>query len=338
MANPLLAGDYMTANPTELEFIDPRLYEECGSYEKVSTKFNNLLLDYNESEGNKEMNLVLFNDALFHLTKIHRIIRFPRGHALLVGFGGSGKQSLTRLSSFVAGYKIFTIQLTRGYKEKEFREDLKKLYELLCTKSTTFLFTDAHVLEEGFLELINNMLTIGMVPALFDEDGKKQMGDLVRDEAKKKGINETKEDLWNYFMDKARDNLHIVLAMSPAGDLLRVRCRNFPGLVSNTGINWFFPWPIEALVSVARYYLEEVEDLGEHKENIISHIVLVHSSVQKYSVDFELQLRRKNFSTPKNYLDFLNNYKKMLANNRKSYQDMAKRYETGLTKLVEASE
>ena len=38
-----------------------------------------------------------------------------------------------------------------------------------------------------------------MVPALFDEEGKKAMGDLVRDEAKKLGVNETKEDLWNYF-------------------------------------------------------------------------------------------------------------------------------------------
>lgn len=114
------------------------------------------------------MNLVLFNDALSHLTKIHRIIRFPRGHALLVGYGGSGKQSLTRLSAYTAGYKLFLIQLTRGYKEKEFREDLKKLFEMLCEGPTLFLFTDAHVIEEGFLELINNLLTIGMVPALFD--------------------------------------------------------------------------------------------------------------------------------------------------------------------------
>jgi len=50
-----------------------------------------MLLDYNDEDGNLEMNLVLFKDALDHLTKIHRIIKFPQGHALLVGYGGSGK-------------------------------------------------------------------------------------------------------------------------------------------------------------------------------------------------------------------------------------------------------
>jgi dynein heavy chain len=39
-------------------------------------------------------------------------------------------------------------------------------------KPQTFLFTDSHVQEEGFLELINNILTIGMVPALFPEEEK----------------------------------------------------------------------------------------------------------------------------------------------------------------------
>lgn len=78
------------------------------------------------------------------------------------------------------------------------------------------------------------MLTIGMVPALFDEDGKKKMGDKVRDEAKRKGILESKDELWNYFLEKVKDNMLIVLCMSPAGDTLRIRCRNFPGLVSNS--------------------------------------------------------------------------------------------------------
>ena len=232
---------------------------------------------------------------------------------------------------------MFTITLSRGYKEKEFREDLKKLYGQLCGKPTVFLFTDAHVLEEGFLELVNNMLTIGMVPALFDEEGKKAMGDSLRDEAKKRGVMETKDDLWNYFLEKAKDNLHVVLAMSPAGDTLRVRCRNFPGLVSNAQIDWFFPWPEEALISVAEYHLKDEDLPEEFRPAITQHIVLVHSSVQEYSREFEAQLKRRNFSTPKNYLDFLSNYRRMLGDNRRKYTEMAQRYENGLKKLIDAA-
>ena len=132
MQNPILFGDFLTANPADETFIDPRLYEDCGDYENVKKKFDWLLQEYNYDENNIEMNLVLFDDALNHLTKIYRILRFPLGHALLVGFGGSGKQSLTKLSAYSARYKLFTITLTRGYKEKEFREDLKNLLSLLC--------------------------------------------------------------------------------------------------------------------------------------------------------------------------------------------------------------
>lgn len=63
-----------------------------------------ILEEYNENKT--RMNLVLFDDALDHLTRIHRIIRMDRGHALLVGVGGSGKQSLTKLAAFTAGCEV----------------------------------------------------------------------------------------------------------------------------------------------------------------------------------------------------------------------------------------
>lgn len=118
MSNPIIFGDFLTANPTDETFIDVKLYEDCGGYEQVKKKFDWLLQEYNYDENNIEMNLVLFDDALEHLVKVYRIIRFPLGHALLVGYGGSGKQSLTKLAAFSAKYKLFTITLTRGYKEK----------------------------------------------------------------------------------------------------------------------------------------------------------------------------------------------------------------------------
>lgn len=85
------------------------------------------------------------------------------------------------------------------------------------------------------------------------------MTDKLRNEAKQLGIQDTKQDMWNFFLEKTKNNLHIVLAMSPAGSTLRIRCRNFPGLISNTSIDWFFAWPEEALVSVSDYYLREQE-------------------------------------------------------------------------------
>ena len=95
-------GDFALSDPSDPEAEDPRLYEDMNDFETISTKLNKMLEEYNYTH--QEMDIVLFDDALDHLTRIHRIIRFPRGNALLIGVGGSGKQSLSRLATFTAGY------------------------------------------------------------------------------------------------------------------------------------------------------------------------------------------------------------------------------------------
>lgn len=89
LTDPLILGDFMLASPTDEEVEDPELYEELGTYDKVKDKLDKMLEDY--GFDHKPMNLVLFNDALEHCCRIHRIIKFKKGCALLVGFGGSGK-------------------------------------------------------------------------------------------------------------------------------------------------------------------------------------------------------------------------------------------------------
>ncbi|CAF0863178.1 unnamed protein product [Rotaria sordida] len=331
---PSLFGDYRTA----LDVGEAKIYEDIQDYDAAKALFDEILQEYNEQ--NTRMSLVLFEDALEHLTRIHRVIRMDKGNALLVGVGGSGKASLTRLATFSAGCEIFEIKLSRGYSETHFREDLKILYNKLGmeNKKIVFMFGDQHVAEEGFLELINNMLTTGMVPALFADEEREGIIGNIRDEAMKNGASPAKESIWQYFVTKCSINLHVVLCMSPTGDTLRTRCRNFPGLINNAIIDWFLPWPEQALYAVSTSLLSEDNEFipKQHRQAIVTHMVMVHQSVEHYSEQFAKKLRRHNFTTPKNYLDFISTYLKLLERKNKENLAQQQRLAGGLEKIDEA--
>ena len=64
-------------------------------------KIEEYLEDYN-STSKTQMKLILFLDACDHVARICRVLRQPLGNALLLGVGGSGRQSLARLATFIS--------------------------------------------------------------------------------------------------------------------------------------------------------------------------------------------------------------------------------------------
>lgn len=75
----------------------------------LSVRMNEFLEDFNRL-SKKPMNLVLFDFAIMHVLRICRILRMANGNAFLIGVGGSGRQSLSKLATFICDYITVEIE------------------------------------------------------------------------------------------------------------------------------------------------------------------------------------------------------------------------------------
>lgn len=188
---------------------------------------------------------MLFSVAMQHITRIARITDQPCGSALLVGVGGSGKQSLSKLTAFILSQDVFRIVVTSSYNQADLKTDIQTIFMKagVVGQPTLFILTDTQIVKDTFLIYINDILSAGYIPELFAKDELDGIIGKVRAEAKSNGIEDAPGPLFNFFVDKVRRNLHLALCFSPVGDAFRVRARMFPGLINCTSIDWFHPWP-----------------------------------------------------------------------------------------------
>jgi len=91
-----------------------KLYEQIVDRTKLMKSVTNYLEEYN-IQSSVKMNLVFFEDALIHLMKILRSLRQPRGNIMLIGVGGSGKQSLIKLGAYIYNMQFKQIEIVKGY-------------------------------------------------------------------------------------------------------------------------------------------------------------------------------------------------------------------------------
>lgn len=315
-------------------------YLPTPSIEKLKSVLDSKLVEYNES--NAIMDLVLFKQAILHITRINRIIQNPGGNAMLIGVGGSGKQSLCRLAAFISDFEVRQISVTSTYGIEDLKEELRSIYMSAGVRGNpiVFLMTDSQIVNEQFLVYINAIITSGWIPDLFPKEDIDNILGSIANEAKAAGVPDNPDARINFFISKVKKNLHVVLAFSPVGDTFRVRARRFPGLVNNTVIDQFHPWPRDALVSVAERFLEDVDMSGpvNIRVDLAMHMAEEHLSVAKMSQHYLETQRRYNYVTPKSFLELISFFKFLLGNKQTDLQRLIDRLDVGLSTLRKTSQ
>ena len=135
-----------------------------------------------------------------------------------------------------------------------------------------------------------------------------------------------------------RDNLHVCLCFSPVGAKFSKRASQFPGLINGCTVDWFLPWPVDALTAVAGKFVSgfDMACPDEVKQSLVPHMGQVHQFVTSACTEYFEKYRRRVYVTPKSYLSFIAGYKDLYNKKLQEVQGLADKIKNGLSKLLQA--
>ncbi|OHT12593.1 Dynein heavy chain family protein [Tritrichomonas foetus] len=312
-----------------------RSYQEATSMMQINAALTTFTDMYKSQ-------VVLFKEAIEHILRIVRVMRQPSGHMLLVGMGGTGKRTAAKFAAFVAEMEVFQPQPAKEYRIADFRNDLRGLFKLAGAQNrpVMFLLTDEQIVDEAFLEDINNVLNTGEVPGLFETEEYDQMVNELVPMMKKAGESLAYDSLCRRFTSNIMKNLHVVLALSPVGGRFRDRCRIFPALVNCCTIDWFEPWPATALETVAQEFIAkmDLDRFGDVRTKLANIATFAHTTIVEASRKFQNELNRIYYVTPAVYIEFFSLFNTMLTKRVNEHEQKKQQLTKGVEKLAETNQ
>lgn len=207
-----------------------------------------------------------------------------------------------------------------------------------------FLFTDTQIKDSQFLDDINCLLKSGEILHLFSPDEIKEicekMGAIDKQRDKSLQTDGSPKALYDLFISLIREQLHIILCVSPVSDKFRHCILNYPAFINCCTIDWFNPWPDDALLAIAhRFLAEDVEFLTEPEQtSITASFVEFFKSASLLANKYYNQYRKHIYIPPMTYIESITTFKDRLIKKKAEFEKKTKRYRVSLARVDESAE
>ncbi|QPG73089.1 hypothetical protein FOA43_000394 [Brettanomyces nanus] len=327
MYSDWLSFSYQSVNIVELsKFVDGRLRVFC------------------EEEAN--CSLVLHGDMLEHILKIDRALKNSQGHLILVGPSGSGKTTLTRFVSWMNGFKVFSLSVSRNYSLEDFDKTLKELMirtgskgEKLC-----FIIDESTILESAFLERMNTLLANAEIPGLFEGDEYSSLMETVSRASQEAGLYlSSDEELYQWFTQQVSANLHVVFTMSNPYLPNAPRIFSSPALFNRCVLIWMGNWSAGSLLTVASGFLEKLpldksdyeppknSTFKSYRNAVVNALIDAYTSMNLHRNNSQLSIQ----ASPLKFISLMKNFSKIFIQKEGELMQYHRHIQIGLDRLKE---
>ena len=215
------------------------------------------ILYYEREE--RDLNMLLFTETLEHIAHIDRVLSSHSGHLLLVGKSGVGRRNAVTIATYMLGYTFFTPSITRDYGSKQFGTDIKVVIEIAGIRGehVVLFVEDFQITKEAILETINSLISSGEAPGLYTHEELEPLMASLRKAMDDDGSARTP---YEFFVNRIRKYLHVVLCMDPNHPSFLYRCESNPALYAQCTVLWIGEWRSQTLKEIP-LLMEGIQDI-----------------------------------------------------------------------------
>ncbi|XP_063093605.1 dynein axonemal heavy chain 14 [Cavia porcellus] len=319
-----------------------KIYQITNDYNKLAAVLNEFQMKLGSKSLEISHPMVFFKEAIEHITRATRVLRQSRGHMLLIGIDGCGKETCAALACYLSEHKLYRAPVSHNHAYVEFKEIFKKVFIQagLEKNPIVLMVANLHQEQKSFLEDLNSIVNLGKIPHLFENEELDSIIVRIRSLALQSGYTDDRKSLLSFFQKKIHKNLHIFIIMSPVGPNLRQHCRAYPAMISACTIDWYQKWPEDAFLMVANSFLREKvnpEKRENLKEKFAPTCVQIHKSIEDLHTSYSKETGSTYYVTPSSYLQFMETFAYLLTSREEEMHRKRDRFCLGLSTMLEAT-